>query len=137
MLTSARRRVAQTFVAPSLTKRKSGVCPSIWRAGRRWFARLGTRKPGCRWKVARFLMRRAPQQTAERERPVSVKRMVLLALVLLTGGLLTPAVLPAQTLDQYGGYTDLPAPGGATGFFRVATFGNRWMLVTPSGTGSW
>lgn len=45
--------------------------------------------------------------------------------------------LPAQPLDQYGGFKDLPAPGGATGFFRVAKAGNRWMLVTPDGNQFW
>jgi Bacterial Ig domain len=63
--------------------------------------------------------------------------MVWFALALLTTCLLTPAVLPAQTLDQYGGYTDLPAPGGGTGFFRLAKFGSRWMFATPEGNGFW
>lgn len=43
----------------------------------------------------------------------------------------------AQNLDQYGGYRDLPAPGGATGFFRVEKMGTRWVFVTPDGNAFW
>jgi hypothetical protein len=42
-----------------------------------------------------------------------------------------------EALDQYGGYTALPAPGGATGFFRTAKVKNRWVLVTPEGHACW
>lgn len=35
--------------------------------------------------------------------------------------------------DLYGGYTEFPAPGGATGFFRLARIGQRWSLVSPLG----
>jgi hypothetical protein len=39
--------------------------------------------------------------------------------------------------DQYGGLLSMTSPNGATGFFRVEKFGNRWMLVTPEGHGFW
>ena len=39
--------------------------------------------------------------------------------------------------DQYGGYTSLPVSGGATGRFRVAKLGNRWVWVTPEGNAFW
>lgn len=45
--------------------------------------------------------------------------------------------LPPDLLDQYGGYVDLPAPDGATGFFRVERIGNRWLFVTPDGHAFW
>jgi len=50
-----------------------------------------------------------------------------------------PVVNPSQdpALDQYGGYVDLPAPGGSTGFFRVEKVGNRWIFVTPEGNAFW
>ena len=51
--------------------------------------------------------------------------------------LLIPAFSLAQSLDQYGGYLDLSAPGGATGFFRVAKIGSQWTLVTPEGHALW
>ena len=35
--------------------------------------------------------------------------------------------------DQYGGFTDLPVSGGATGFFRLGQIGDRWTFVTPEG----
>jgi hypothetical protein len=43
----------------------------------------------------------------------------------------------AQTLDAYGGYTNLPVSGGATGSFRVGKIGNRWVLATPNGNAFW
>src|SRR6266581_1622449 len=48
-----------------------------------------------------------------------------------------PEAARAQTLDQYGGYLNLPAPGGATGSFRVEKIGARWVFVTPSGNALW
>src|SRR6266545_3005475 len=61
----------------------------------------------------------------------------LLVWMLLVVGILTPCSAPAQSLDLYGGYTEIPAPGGATGFFRVEKVGNRWVLVTPKGNAFW
>jgi hypothetical protein len=41
-------------------------------------------------------------------------------------------------LDQYGGLSNTPSPGGATGFFRVEkTASGHWRLVTPSGNYTW
>ncbi len=40
-------------------------------------------------------------------------------------------------LDQYGGFVAKPSPKGASGFFRVEKFGNRWMFVTPDGNAFW
>lgn len=60
-----------------------------------------------------------------------------LALTLLTSLFLPVTAAKAQTLDQYGGYTSLPVPGGATGSFRVGKIGNRWVLATPSGNAFW
>ncbi len=57
--------------------------------------------------------------------------------LLTTTALLAPAVVPAQTLDQYGGYAGLSIPGGATGHFRVAKLNNRWMFATPAGNAFW
>ena len=59
--------------------------------------------------------------------------VLLLVLVFLA---FTPSA-HAQTLDQYGGYTFLPVPGGATGHFRVAKLGDRWVFATPSGNAFW
>ena len=43
-----------------------------------------------------------------------------------------------MTLDQYGGDTSLPVPGGATGYFRTGKLnGNRWVLVSPLGNTVW
>ena len=61
----------------------------------------------------------------------------LLALTLLSSLLLPVTAAKAQTLDQYGGYTALPVPGGATGSFRAGKIGNRWVLATPSGNAFW
>jgi hypothetical protein len=36
-------------------------------------------------------------------------------------------------IDQYGGFSDLPVPGGGTGFFRLGQIGDRWTFVTPEG----
>jgi hypothetical protein len=47
------------------------------------------------------------------------------------------ATVYAQTLDPYGGYTNLPVSGGATGFFRAGKINNRWVLVTPNGNAFW
>ena len=49
----------------------------------------------------------------------------------------TPSMSSAQNLDQYGGYQDLPVPGGATGFFRVGKLGTRWVFATPEGNAFW
>lgn len=46
-------------------------------------------------------------------------------------------IASAQELDQYGGYRDLRAPGGGSGFFRVEKIGSRWVLVTPEGHVFW
>jgi hypothetical protein len=43
----------------------------------------------------------------------------------------------AQTLDRFGGFTELPVSGGATGNFHLGTLGNRWVLVTPLGNAFW
>jgi len=42
-----------------------------------------------------------------------------------------------ENLDQYGGYKDVRIPGGATGYFRVGTLGNRPVLATPEGNAFW
>ncbi len=63
-------------------------------------------------------------------------RLILIASLFLIFNL-TPAVASAQTLDQYGGYKDLPVPGGATGHFRVAKLNNRWIFATPDGNAFW
>src|SRR5205823_1175703 len=42
-----------------------------------------------------------------------------------------------QGRDQYGGYQDLPMPGGATGHFRTEKMGGRWVFVTPDGNAFW
>ena len=55
----------------------------------------------------------------------------------LAGLLLAPAADSSPNTDRYGGYVDLPAPGGATGFFRVEKVGNRWVFVTPAGHAFW
>src|SRR5882724_414144 len=51
--------------------------------------------------------------------------------------LLSTAMVTAQELDSYGGYVDMPAPGGATGYFRVAKWDSRWLFVTPEGHALW
>jgi agarase len=43
----------------------------------------------------------------------------------------------ASELDKYGGYRDIPVPGGATGVFRLAKLGSRWVFVTPEGHAFW
>jgi hypothetical protein len=60
-----------------------------------------------------------------------------LALTLLSSLFLPVTAAKAQTLDQYGGYASLSVPGGATGFFRVAKIGNRWVFATPDGNAFW
>jgi Putative Ig domain len=45
--------------------------------------------------------------------------------------------ISSSGLDQYGGLTAKPSPNGATGFFRVEKFGQRWMFVTPAGNAFW
>jgi len=40
-------------------------------------------------------------------------------------------------LDQYGGLTALPSAHGATGFFHIEQFGQRWFLVSPDGNQFW
>jgi hypothetical protein len=40
-------------------------------------------------------------------------------------------------VDQYGGYRDLPVPGRATGFFRLAKINKRWIFATPDGNAFW
>jgi hypothetical protein len=60
-----------------------------------------------------------------------------LAIALLSSLLLPVTAAKAQTLDQYGGYTSLPVPGGATGSFRAGKIGNRWVLATPNGNAFW
>ena len=58
-------------------------------------------------------------------------------LLLVASLFLTPSITPAQTLDQYGGYTGIAVPGGGTGYFRVAKMNNRWIFVTPDGNAFW
>lgn len=45
--------------------------------------------------------------------------------------------VPDLRLDEYGGLMSMPAPGGGTGYFRLAKFGRRWMFVTPAGHALW
>lgn len=47
------------------------------------------------------------------------------------------AQTPPPTLDAYGGVVGLAAPGGATGYFRVAKIGSRWVFVDPLGNEFW
>jgi hypothetical protein len=60
-----------------------------------------------------------------------------LAFTLVSSLVLPVTAAKAQTLDEYGGYTSLPVPGGATGSFRVGKIGSRWVLATPSGNAFW
>ena len=60
-----------------------------------------------------------------------------LALALSSSLFLPVTEATAQTLDQYGGYTSLPVPGGATGNFRVGKLGDRWVFATPEGNAFW
>jgi hypothetical protein len=55
----------------------------------------------------------------------------------LVASALAPSGEPSPALDQYGGYRDLPVPGGATGFFRTQKVGDRWLFVTPEGHALW
>jgi hypothetical protein len=64
-------------------------------------------------------------------------RILFLAVTLLSSLFLPVTAAKAQTLDQYGGYADLPAPGGATGYFRMEKIGNRWVFVSPQGNTFW
>ena len=58
-------------------------------------------------------------------------------LLIMASVLLAPGLAPAQTLDQYGGYTGIAVPGGGTGYFRVTKVNNRWVFVTPDGNAFW
>jgi len=58
-------------------------------------------------------------------------RRTLSFLLLIAFLLLVPSLAPAQTLDQYGGYKDMPVPGGATGRFRVAKLNNAGSSQLP------
>src|SRR5437870_1189755 len=62
-------------------------------------------------------------------------RRILLITAFLVG--LFDSHATAQTLDQYGGYANLPVPGGGSGTFRVAKLGDRWVWVTPAGNAFW
>lgn len=42
-----------------------------------------------------------------------------------------------MSLDPYGGYPELPVPGGATGFFRLGRLGHRSVFATPEGNAFW
>ena len=62
----------------------------------------------------------------------------LVGTLLVFALLITPlGTVQGQGLDQYGGYQDLPVSGGATGHFRTAKVGNRWVFVTPEGNTFW
>ncbi len=61
----------------------------------------------------------------------------LLFLIAAVIGLIVDKPAEAQVLDPYGGYSDIPVPGGATGSFRVGQLGNRWVLATPDGNAFW
>jgi Bacterial Ig domain len=43
----------------------------------------------------------------------------------------------SQSVDEYGGYTSLAVPGGASGSFRVGKIGSRWVVATPDGNAFW
>jgi len=45
--------------------------------------------------------------------------------------------ISSSITDIYGGLLAKPSPNGATGYFRVEKFGNRWMFVTPDGYAFW
>ena len=67
---------------------------------------------------------------------MNLRRLLLIASLILAFSLV-PSFAPAQTLDQYGGYKELPVPGGGTGYFRVAKLNNRWVFATPLGNAFW
>src|SRR5262245_50560025 len=60
-----------------------------------------------------------------------------LVVTLVALGVTSAAQAKAQPLDNYGGYADLQAPGGATGFFRLERVDQRWVFVTPEGNVFW
>ena len=68
--------------------------------------------------------------------PMNLRR-ALSFLLLIAFFLLAPSLAPAQSLDQYGGYVGLSVPGGATGYFRLAKMGDRWVFATPDGNAFW
>ena len=47
------------------------------------------------------------------------------------------AVTNWPSLDQYGGATNAPAPGGATGYFHIVKDGSRWVLADTLGNLFW
>jgi hypothetical protein len=76
------------------------------------------------------------------ESPAATKHstnfIAFIQLLWLIGAILLSGISAvAQNLDQFGGYTDLPVPGGATGYFRLGKIGNHWVLATPSGNAYW
>jgi hypothetical protein len=58
-------------------------------------------------------------------------------LLTLALAFVSPSRVPAQSVDAYGGYVDLPSRDGATGFFRIEKNGTRWTFVSPSGNKFW
>ena len=60
---------------------------------------------------------------------------IVVLMVMLTCG--TTTFAQTIPLDQYGGDSGLQVPGGATGQFRIAPLGNRWVFATPSGNAFW
>jgi hypothetical protein len=64
-----------------------------------------------------------------------ILKVLMLALVGLfaAGTALAQSTCPPTTCDQYGGLIAVNIPGGATGRFRVATVGNRIILVDALG----
>jgi hypothetical protein len=71
----------------------------------------------------------------------TLARLVIIAFLLstLTSGFPMPRLAAGQDsdVDPYGGWRGLTVPGGATGFFRTAQVGDRWLLVTPEGHPFW
>lgn len=48
-----------------------------------------------------------------------------------------PSASGPVSLDEYGGVSGDPLPGGATGFFRVVKVGDHWLFADPDGNAFW
>jgi hypothetical protein len=67
----------------------------------------------------------------------ALRMTILLSCALFVPLLLHAGQNAASDLDLYGGCRDLKAPGGATGYFRLARAGSRWVFTTPEGNAFW
>jgi len=114
-------------------------CPDTFRS---W--KDQTAHPKTKWHWAS-----TPAHSAERcvrdvrtESPGKPGRYTGLACALLLAFLLFPVFVQAGQsspveLDRYGGCRGLKVPGGATGYFRLARVGPRWIFATPEGNAFW